>query len=289
MEKKRLGRGLAALIPETPSISKDPEAASFDEGDAVVEVSLSRVQPGAHQQRKRFEGGPLKGLAESIRAGGVIQPLLLRELPGGQYEIIAGERRWRASKMADLETVPAIIMRADDRKVAEISVIENLQREDLNPIEEAEAYAQLIDGLGLSQDEAGARVGKDRSTISNQLRLLKLPKSVQADVAEGILSNGHARALLALPTHTAQMGLAERIKAQGLSVRETEAIVARPQRKKREKSDTGADVHIRQAEEELKRKLGTKVSIRGNTQRGCVSIEYYSSDTLMRVVDLLKK
>lgn len=289
MERKRLGRGLAALIPETPSISRESEVAPLKPGGGVVQVSLSRVQPGAHQPRKRFEEDSLRGLAESIRAGGVIQPLLLRELPGDRYEIIAGERRWRASKMADLETIPAIVMGVDDREAVEMSVIENLQREDLNPIEEAEAYAQLIDEFDLSQDEVATRVGKDRSTISNQLRILRLPKSIQADVTEGALSYGHARALLALPTHTAQMGLAERIKGQGLSVRETEAIVARPQRGKRGKPDAEVDVHIRQAEEDLKRKLGTKVSIRGDTKRGRINIEYYSSETLIQIVDLLKQ
>ncbi len=289
MEKKRLGRGLAALIPEMPPVSRDPAIGRTETGATVAEVSLSRIQPGGHQPRRRFEEGALRELAESIKAGGVIQPLILRALPGGQYEIIAGERRWRASGIAGLETIPAIIMEADDRKVMEVSVIENLQREDLNPIEEAEAYVRLIEEFGLSQDEAAARVGKNRSTVANFLRLLRLPKSLQADVASGTISAGHARALLTLPTAVAQIGLAERIKAQGLSVRETEAIVGRPQRSSREKPAAANDVHVRQAVEDLKRKFGTKVSISGDTNKGRINLEYYSNEDLIRIVDLLKR
>lgn len=289
MEKKRLGRGLAALIPETPPITKELAIDQTETGDTVAEISLSRIQPGGHQPRRRFEEGALRELAESIKAGGVIQPLILRALSDDRYEIIAGERRWRASRIAGLETIPAIIMEADDRKVMEVSVIENLQREDLNPIEEAEAYVRLIEEFGLSQDETAMRVGKNRSTVANSLRLLRLPKSLQTDIASGNISAGHARALLTLPTTAAQMGLAERIKAQGLSVRETEAIVSRPQRPGRKRPAAAKDVHIRQAVEDLKRKFGAKVSIRGNTDKGRINFEYYSNDDLIRLVELLKQ
>lgn len=281
MERKPLGRGLAALIPEAPPA----DAPSIE---TIARVPLASIQPGSHQPRKRFAEEALKELAESIRTGGVIQPLILRPRDGGGYEIVAGERRWRAARLAGLEAVPALIRRADDRTVLELSIVENLQREDLNPIEEAEAYRRLIEEFGLSQEEAARRVGKDRSTVANSLRLLKLPGSIQADVAAGLLSAGHARALLALPSPAAQMGLAERIKAQGLSVREAEALAAAKGRSPRRRPGPHRDVHVRMAEEDLKRKFGTQVRIRGTQEKGRIEIEYYSAEDLIRLVDLLK-
>ncbi|MFQ5693843.1 MAG: ParB/RepB/Spo0J family partition protein, partial [Nitrospinota bacterium] len=257
--------------------------------ESVAQIPLASVRPGVHQPRKRFDGETLRQLAESIRSGGIIQPLILRPAADGGYEIVAGERRWRAAQLAGLDTVPAIVKSADDRTVMEVSVIENLQREDLNPIEEAEAYRRLIDEFGLSQEETARRVGKDRSTISNSLRLLKLSKSIQADVASGLLSAGHARAILALPTPEAQMGLAERIKARGLSVREAEALVNAAGRPRRKRPAPRRDVHFVAAEEDLKRKFGTQVRIRGTEETGRIEFEYYSSEDLIRLVDLLKE
>lgn len=281
MERKPLGRGLAALIPEAPPA----DAPSIE---TIARVPLASIQPGPHQPRKRFAEETLKELAESIRTGGVIQPLILRPRDGGGYEIVAGERRWRAARLAGLEAVPALIRRADDRTVLELSIVENLQREDLNPIEEAEAYRRLIEEFGISQEEAARRVGKDRSTVANALRLLKLPGSIQADVAAGLLSAGHARALLMLPSPAAQMGLAERIKTQGLSVREAEALAAAKDRSPRRRPSPHRDVHVRMAEEDLKRRFGTQVRIRGTQEKGRIEIEYYSAEDLIRLVDLLK-
>ncbi|MFQ5912498.1 MAG: ParB/RepB/Spo0J family partition protein [Nitrospinota bacterium] len=256
--------------------------------ETVFSVPLTSIRPGAHQPRKHFDEAALEQLAASIKTGGVVQPLFLRPLGDGNYEIVAGERRWRAARLAGLDSVPAIIKYVDDRGVMEVSIIENLQREDLNPIEEAEAYRRLTQEFGLSQEEAALRVGKDRSTIANALRLLKLPESIQGDVAAGLLSAGHARALLALPTPAAQMGLAERIKAKGLSVREVEALTNSPERAPKRRSAGPHDAHIREAEEDLKRKFGTKVKIRGTASKGRIEIEYYTNIDLIRLVDLLK-
>jgi ParB family chromosome partitioning protein len=275
MGKKRLGRGLAPGAAETPA------------GRTIADVPLAQVRPGAHQPRRRFDNDALAQLADSIKAGGVIQPLILRSLPGSGYEIIAGERRWRAAKLAGLETVPAIIKDIDNQTVMEVAIIENLQREDLNPIEEAEAYLRLTDDFHLSQEDVARKVGKDRSTISNTLRLLKLPKHIQGDVIAGALSAGHARAILALATPKAQMALAEQIRSRGLSVREAETLVNAPKRPEKKKPASRRDVHLRRAEEDLKRKYGTKVSIKGTEKFGRIIFEYYTNDDLIRLVDVL--
>ncbi len=287
MERRPLGKGLAALIGDAPPTEQVLRGDAPSQ-EAVASIPLARIRPGTHQPRRRFDEATLQQLADSIKTGGVIQPLILRPFKDGGHEIIAGERRWRAAKLAGLEAVPAIVKEADDRTVMEVSIIENLQREDLNPIEEAEAYRRLIGEFGISQEEAARRVGKNRSTIANSLRLFGLPKSIQGDVAAGLLSAGHARALLALPNATAQMGLAERIKAKGLSVREVEALVNSPQRLAKKGSAQPRDVHILRAEEDLKRKFGTKVRIRGNTNKGRIELEYYTKDDLIRLVDVLK-
>ncbi len=308
MVRKPLGKGLAALIGDTTPaagepISQSPQAyepwpqesqmaereTAGPSQETIATVPLSRIRPGGHQPRRHFDENSLQELAESIKSGGVIQPLILRRVDDGSCEIIAGERRWRAAQMAGLESVPAIIKDLDNRAALEVSIVENLQREDLNPIEEAEAYRRLMNEFELSQEEAARRVGKDRSTVANTLRLLNLPKSIQADVATGLLSAGHARALLSLGSPAAQMGLAEKIKAKGLSVRETEALVSVPDRPGgRRRNSPIQDVHMRRAEEDLKRRLETKVRIRGNTNKGRIEIEYYSNNDLIRIVDLLK-
>jgi ParB family chromosome partitioning protein len=308
MARKPLGKGLAALIGDAPPAAEEPrpqipqvqepwpqesQVAEQETGsppqEIVAAVPITGIRPGGHQPRRHFDENSLQELADSIKTGGVIQPLILRRLEDGAHEIIAGERRWRAAQIAGLESVPAIIKDLDNRATLEVSIVENLQREDLNPIEEAEAYRRLMDEFALSQEEAARRVGKDRSTVANTLRLLNLPKSIQADVATGLLSAGHARALLSLGSPAAQMGLAEKIKARGLSVRETEALVSVPDRPGgRRRPAPIPDVHVRRAEEDLKRKLETKVRIRGNANKGRIEIEYYSNNDLIRIVDLLK-
>jgi len=287
MEKKRFGKGLAALFPAASPPVPEAVAAETPASRTIADVPLAQVRPGAHQPRRRFDKDALVQLADSIKAGGVIQPLILRPLPGSGYEIIAGERRWRAAKLAGLETVPAIIKNVDDRTVMEVAIIENLQREDLNSIEEAEAYLRLTDDFHLSQEEVARKVGKDRSTIPNSLRLLKLPKYIQGDIIVGALSAGHARAILTLATPKAQMALAERLKSRGLSVREAEALVSAPQRPAKKKPASPRDVHLSRAEEGLKRKYGTKVSINGTEKSGRIIFEYYTNDDLIRLVDIL--
>ena len=211
-----LGRGLNALLgdPELPA-----------QGEGSVSLPISQVEPGLNQPRKRFEQGALDDLAESIRVHGIIQPLTVRRLATGYYQIIAGERRWRAAKAAGLEEIPAVIIEADDRKVMELGLIENLQREDLNPAEEARGYRTLMEDYGLTQEQVAQQMGKSRPAITNTLRLLALPEEVMALLEEGSLSAGHARAILSAPTDTLQKEAAKRVVEGQLSVRQTEALI----------------------------------------------------------------
>ena len=221
-----LGRGLNALLG-------DPDLQP--QGEGSVTLPISQVEPGLNQPRKRFEQGALDDLAESIRVHGIIQPLTVRRLATGYYQIIAGERRWRAAKAAGLQEVPAVIIEADDRKVMELGLIENLQREDLNPAEEARGYRTLMEEYGLTQEQVAQQMGKSRPAITNTLRLLALPDEVMHLLEEGTLSAGHARALLSLPSPGLQREAAKRVAEEQLSVRQTEALVKALQKGKREK------------------------------------------------------
>ena len=279
-----LGRGLNALLG-------DPELASSGEGS--VSLPISQVEPGLNQPRKRFDPESLAGLAESIRIHGVIQPLTVRRLSSGYYQIIAGERRWRAAKQAGLSEIPAVVIEADDRKVMELGLIENLQREDLNPVEEANGYKVLMDEYGLTQEEVAQRVGKSRPAVANALRLLALPDPVHQLLEEGKLSAGHARAILAAPTGELQKKLAQKVIAEDLSVRQTEALAKRLAAGEKEPPSPppGPDlsIYLRAAEKSLAARFGRKVNIISGKKKGKIELEYYNPEDLNTLLDLLEQ
>ena len=278
--KRGLGRGLDAIL-EKPEEERRP----------TREMPVDRLTPNRFQPRSRFDEASLRGLADSIEAQGVIQPLLVSRVEGRKFEIVAGERRWRAAQLAGLETVPVVVREAtDDRHFLELALVENLQRSDLNAIEEAEAFHSLRQGFGLSQADIGARVGRSRTAVTNSLRLLRLPPPVQDLLRDGRLTAGQARPLLSLATEREQIELAKRAVAEGLSARRLEALAQRssvePRRKRRR---AGSDVHAAAAAERLTRVLQTKVEIVRRGQRGTIRIPFQSEDELMRIYDLLSR
>lgn len=278
-----LGRGLNALLgdPELPA-----------QGEGSVALPISQVEPGLNQPRKRFEQGALDDLAESIRVHGIIQPLTVRRLASGYYQIIAGERRWRAAKAAGLQEVPAVIIEADDRKVMELGLIENLQREDLNPAEEARGYRTLMEEYGLTQEQVAQQMGKSRPAITNTLRLLALPDEVMALMEEGTLSAGHARAILGAPSPALQKEAAARVVKEQLSVRQTEALVRALQKEKKEKpKEAGPDLslYLGELEKDLAGRLGRKVKIAHKGKKGRIELEYYSEQDLETLLELLRR
>lgn len=275
---------------ETLQTSEKGNAAPAASG--TVFLKISDVEPNREQPRKHFDEDSLQELADSIRAHGVIQPLLVQK-KGDYYEIIAGERRWRAAKIAGLKEIPVVIQEFSDQEAVEVSLIENVQRQDLNPIEEANAYRRLMEEFHLKQDEAAQRVGKSRATVTNSLRLLKLDKRVQQMLIDEMITTGHARPLLAVEDHDAQFELANRIFDEKLSVREVEKLVrqylkpAPPKPQKEE--DSSLDVIYSDMEEKMKASLGTKVVIqRKSADKGRIEIEYYSRDELERLYDFLR-
>lgn len=269
-----LGRGLNALLG-SPEIQ--------DQGDGAVSLPISQVEPGLNQPRKRFDPETLAELADSIRIHGIIQPLTVRRLSTGYYQIIAGERRWRAAKDAGLREVPVVIIEADDKKVMEIGLIENLQREDLNPVEEAQGYQTLMEEYGLTQEQVAQQMGKSRPAITNTLRLLALPEDLLELVAQDQLSAGHARALLAAPTPALQRAAAKRVIAERLSVRQTEALIKTLQ-KEPKKTQRAADdpiaLYLGEVEKTLSGQLGRKVTITAKGDKGRIQLEYYNSQDL---------
>ena len=283
MKERGLGKGLGALLGDT--------ALQTQEGGSVT-LPISEVQPGLNQPRKRFDEESLSDLADSIRQYGIIQPLTVRRLASGYYQIIAGERRWRAAKQAGLLEVPAIIIEADDKKVMEIGLIENLQREDLNPMEEAKGYKVLMEDYGLTQEGVAERMGKSRPAIANTLRLLALPDAVQLMLEEGKLSAGHARALLVLPKGDAQKKLAQRVIAEGLSVRQTEALAKHlakaGDQEEVPKPKSQPDIYLTDAAKNLSARFGRKVAISGGKKKGKVEFEYYDQNDLMLLLDALE-
>ena len=284
MAKKKaelgLGRGLNALLGD-PVLQ--------EQGEGSVSLPISQVEPGLNQPRKRFDPEALAELADSIREHGIIQPLTVRRLSSGYYQIIAGERRWRAAKQAGLDEVPAVIIEADDRKVMEIGLIENLQREDLNPAEEARGYQVLMTEYGMTQDQVAQRMGKSRPAVTNALRLLNLPEDLMALVEEGKLSAGHARALLGAPTPTLQRQGAKAVLDKGLSVRQTEALVKALQKEKKPKvrSEDMLAIYLADLEKNLGSQLGRKVHIQHRGKKGKLELEYYSEDDLETLLRLL--
>ncbi len=283
---KGLGKGLGALMGD---------AALQPELSGSLSLPISQVQPGLNQPRKRFEDGALQDLADSVRVHGIIQPLTVRRLSSGYYQIIAGERRWRAAKLAGLTEVPAVVIEADEQKVMELGLIENLQREDLNPVEEAKGYEVLMNEHGLTQEEVAQRVGKSRPVVANAVRLLDLPDPVLQLLEEGKLSAGHARSLLPLTSGSQQREAAQRVVNEGLSVRQTEALVKsllQDGQKSQERKGKPADpnrIYRDAAAKELTARFGRKVSIIHGAKRGSLSFEYYNDDDLNDLLDLLEQ
>ncbi|MGN8967184.1 ParB/RepB/Spo0J family partition protein [uncultured Intestinimonas sp.] len=284
--ERGLGKGLGALLGDA--------ALQTQEGGSVS-LPIAQVEPGLKQPRKRFDPETLADLAESIRTHGIIQPLTVRRLGSGYYQIIAGERRWRAAKLAGLSEVPAVIIEADDRKVMELGLIENLQREDLNPMEEALGYQALVQEYGLTQEEAAQQVGKSRPAVANALRLLSLPDAIRALLEEGKLSAGHGRALLTVPDSTLQKKLAQKVVQEGLSVRQTEAMAKRLAQAGAEAQEAAAKaadpmkLYRDAAAKELSQRWGRKVSITKGPKKGKVEFEFYNDEDLTELLDKLEQ
>jgi len=279
--KKVLGRGLGALIPQRQEVLE----AQVTPG--LAEIPISQIQPNPFQPRKTFNEASIEELARSVRQHGIVQPLVVTRA-GDKYKLIAGERRFRAAQKAGLTTVPALIKEMmQEGDALQIALIENIQREDLNPIEEALAYHQLHDDFQLTQEEISKRVGKERSTVANFLRLLKLPDPVKKLLASGQLSMGHARALLAIDSPKKQEQLADRVVRKNLNVRQTEMLASESSPKTVEKKEKEKDVFTRDAEDKLQRTLRTKVEIDRRRRGGVIHIRYGSEDELIRVVDEL--
>jgi ParB family chromosome partitioning protein len=287
-QRKALGKGLSALLPSRQAAAP-PQPSPASTEATPTHLPIDSIHPNPLQPRVIFQTDRLEELASSIRANGIIQPLIVRR-HGDQYQIVAGERRWRAARLAGLADVPVVLQDVADPQMLELALIENIQREDLNPIETAQAFERLGRELGLSNEEIGRRAGKDRTSIANTVRLLKLPKEVQVLLAEHRLSMGHARAVLGLPTAETQIQVAEKAAAQSMSVRQVEALV---QELTSERPRTGgggyrpesaADPNVKAAAEDLERALGTRVRIvELSEQRGRIEIEYYSQAELDRL------
>jgi ParB family transcriptional regulator, chromosome partitioning protein len=286
-KRPALGRGLSALIPdagpETPAAA--PAAAPASRG-VPLDVDLDRIVPNPRQPRLQMEEGPLAELAQSIRVNGIIQPILVRR-SGDRFEIIAGERRWRAAQMAGLLRAPVIVRETGDDQLLQVALIENIQRENLNPIDEATAYRRLLDECAMTQDALADAIGKDRATIANHLRLLRLPADVQRQVSAGALSMGHARALVGLDNPVTVKKAADDVIARALSVRETEALVRRLNAPPAPVAAAVKDVHTREAEDVLKLSLGTRVRIVRKGKGGRVEIDFVSEDELNRIYEYI--
>ena len=294
--KKGLGRGLSALLSDSEqeydfSFREEEKIEEPVSSDATKEISVSLIDPNVNQPRKRFDEVAMSELANSIRIHGVISPIILVKQPAGRYMIIAGERRWRAAKMAGLKEVPAIIKSYTDREILEISLIENIQREDLNPIEEAKAYQRLIKDYRLKQDEVAEKVSKSRAAITNSLRLLKLDERVQDMVIEGKISSGHARTIITIEDKDKQYMIAQKIFDEKLSVRDVEKLMkALEAPEKPEKKAPKNDFVYRDLEQKMKAIMGTQVVIKNkNNNKGKIEIEYYSQAELERIYELLQK
>jgi ParB family chromosome partitioning protein len=271
--RRALGRGLDALLPAA-------------EQGGLQEIDVDRIEPNPRQPRQRSEG--LEDLAASIQQHGVVQPLVVSRAGDDRYQLIVGERRWQAARLAGRRTVPAVVKDVSDRETLELALVENVQRADLNPLEEATAYQRLIEDYGLTQHEVARQVGKSRVAIANTLRLLALPDPLKLAVAEGRITEGHARALLALPDEQAQIAVLERVEREGLTVRQTEDLVRRlqePREPSRPARTRSADIEA--LEEELRRSLGTKVTLRPGRTGGRIIIEYYSDEDFQGLYERL--
>jgi len=284
--RKALGRGLDALIPGASRQTVSPPSPAADTAGGERRVAIDDIRPNPRQPRANFDATALAELAASIRAKGVLQPLLVRPSSQGGYELIAGERRLRAAESAGLETVPVVVRESSDDESLEIALIENIQRDDLSPLEEAAAYQRLIEEFGHTQDEIAERVGKSRPAIANAIRLLRLPESVRREITRGRLTAGHARTLLSLDNADAQLRAARQILARQMSVRDAETTIAR---RKDGGRQPARDPHRQALERELALALGTRVRIRPRGRGGRIEIEYYSNEELQGLSDRLRR
>lgn len=286
MAKSGLGKGLGALIGSRPA----PVRADIDPGETVHKVRLTSVVPSPLQPRKNFSPEALQELIDSIRQHGIIQPLIVRRLNGGTHELIAGERRWRAAQEVGLSEVPVVVRSASDLEVLELSLIENLQRTDLNPIEEAQGYARLRDEFGMKQEEVAQRVGRSRAAVANALRLLDLHPQVQTWVGQDVVSVGHAKVLLGVKAPEEQLKLAETILRRNASVRQTERLVARflgGWKRRRRSQVVVSSAAIGDLQDRLRQHFGTNVTIHHTPKRGRIEIEYYGDDDLQRILNIV--
>ena len=276
--KKALGKGIKAFIPEEYGILKE---------ESYTELEVDELRPSPLQPRMRFDEKGIEELAQSIRKAGVLQPIIV--IPEGeQFRILIGERRWRAAQKAGLRKVPVLIRNIPKEQQLEVSLVENLQREELNPIEIARAYERLTEELGYTQEEVGEKVGKDRASVANFLRLLKLPSEIQESIQDGKISMGHAKILLSVEDSKAQLDLVKRIVQKGLSVRATENLVAKFNKQLSPFRKRNPDPNLEAVQEELLKALGTKVAISGNQKKGIINIFYYSLDELNRISEFIK-
>ena len=277
MEKKALGKGLAALLPESEA---------KETGPTIHLIPVTQILPNRHQPRKTFVEEELRELVASVKQHGILQPVLVRRKSESSYELIAGERRFRAATLAQLPAVPAVIRKSSDEESTILSLIENIQRSNLNPVEEAKAYRQLIDELGVTQEAVAERVGRDRASVANICRILSLPTEVQGMVASGRLTLGHAKVILGIKNSGDRLTLAKRIVRDQLSVRQVEQLVKKRSGKAKPRRPGGKSVHA-DVEDRLRKHLGTKVVIRSKRQSGEVILSYYSQEDLTRIVDVI--
>ena len=300
--KKTRGRGLGALLHDPADgdltdirdIVHEIEqiGAPAADGKNVVMLKVIDIEPNKSQPRKQFDPEKLEALSQSVREHGIVQPILVTPTKSGTYKIVAGERRWRASKLAGIKEMPCIIRNFEEKEVMELALVENLQREDLNPIEEAEGYQKLMDVFSLTQEEIGRRVGKSRSAVANSLRLNNLCKEIKEMVINGSLTQGHARALLPIEDHQKQLDLANHIIKEGLNVRQTEALAAsadKPGRAPKKAVNPLMIKYYKDVENSLGSRLGTKVKIHEGTKKGKIEIEYYSKEDLERILFELRR
>lgn len=291
--KKGLGRGLGALLSDSDAVQQ-PTPSAEEKQDSIQEIPVQSIEPNPFQPRQDFAPEALQELAESIKVHGIIQPITVRRLEEGKYQIISGERRWQASQLAGLSTIPAYVRTADDQQMLEMALIENIQRQDLNPIEIALSYQRLITECGLKQEELGERVGKKRSTVTNYLRLLKLPPDIQAGLRDGLLNMGHARALVALEDPAQQIFIYKKIVNEKLSVRQVEQLVQAVQKKKptgANKSQKSGELapELKQLQQRLSSHFGTKIQIKTgkSPDKGEIKIPFTSIDELNRLLEIL--
>jgi len=284
MSRKVLGRGLEALISSATATEAAEGRPAMPDG-GVAELRIERISPNPFQPRTRFDDDALKELADSIRSTGVIQPIIVRASGPSEYQLVAGERRLRAAQLAGLDRIPAIVRKHTDEELMELALIENIQREDLNPIDEAKAFHALIERIGLTHEQVSERVGKQRSSISNSLRLLVLPAEVMDMVSRGTLSAGHARAILGLDGRGDQLAAARYVTQKGFSVRRTESFIRRKLRREHSKPRTGRTGVLEEWETKLQQRFGTHVAIRPGRKGGSVVFEYYGQEDLERLLE----